>query len=69
MLTAHFKPAHLRPTQGVCEVHLHQTFKPCVIRAISSQTYVNPLPPNVPDLEHQICQWTTNGSQEDAKDV
>ncbi len=26
---------------------------------------VNPLPPNVPDLEHQICQWTTNGSQED----
>ena len=28
---------------------------------------VNPLPPNVPDLEHQICQWTTNGSQEDVE--
>ncbi len=27
--------------------------------------FINPIPPNIPDLEHQICQWTTNGSQED----
>ncbi len=26
---------------------------------------LNPLPQNVPDLEHQICQWTHKGSQED----
>ncbi len=28
----------LRPPQGVCEAHLHQSHKPFVIGAISSQT-------------------------------
>ncbi len=31
----------------------------------SENASLNPLPPNVPDLEHHICQWTTNASQED----
>ncbi len=31
----------LRPPQGVCEAHLHQAYKPCVIGAIPSQTYGN----------------------------
>ncbi len=34
-------------------------FKPVLVY------WLNPLPPNIPDLEHHICQWTTNGSQED----
>ncbi len=29
----------LRPQRGVCEAHLHQSYKPCVIGAIPSQTY------------------------------
>ncbi len=28
----------LRPPRGVCEAHLHQAYKPCVIGAIQSQT-------------------------------
>ncbi len=31
----------LRPPRGVCEAHLHQAYKPCVIGAIKSQTYGN----------------------------
>ncbi len=33
--------AYLRPPRGVCEAHLHQAYKPCVIGAIPSQTYEN----------------------------
>ena len=29
----------LRPPRGVCEARLHQSYKPCVIGAIPSQTY------------------------------
>ena len=29
----------LRPPRGVCEAHLHQAYKTCVIGAILSQTY------------------------------
>ena len=34
---------HLKVTMGwgVCEAHLHQAQKPCVIGVILSQTYVN----------------------------
>ncbi len=40
-MTAYVLRSLKRPPQGVCEAHLHQAQKPCVIGAIPSQTYGN----------------------------
>ncbi len=55
-------------TMDVLPGFLWWNLRKCTIPGPWNIKKINPLPPNVPDLEHRICQWTKKGSRTEILD-